>query len=81
MEFGVTRPFRIIAAVAVYDGHDASILALNKALMAGPEPLELIYLGYNMGPKRSLWQPPGKVRTRLRLRHTMAVILNFIRAC
>lgn len=48
----MTRPFRIIAAVAVYDGHDASILALNKALMAGPEPLELIYLGYNMGAEK-----------------------------
>lgn len=42
------RPWRIIAAVAAYDGHDASTLALNRALLNRPEPLEVIYLGYHM---------------------------------
>jgi methylmalonyl-CoA mutase len=42
------RPFRILTAVAAYDGHDASILALNRALLAGASPVEVIYLGYNM---------------------------------
>jgi len=44
----MSRPWRIITAVAAYDGHDASILALNRALLASSEPLELIYLGYHM---------------------------------
>lgn len=48
----MTRPFRIITAVAAYDGHDASILALNRALLACPEPLELIYLGYHMSAEK-----------------------------
>lgn len=34
----MTRPFRIITAVAAYDGHDASILAVNRALLACPDP-------------------------------------------
>jgi isobutyryl-CoA mutase len=42
------RPFRILTAVAAYDGHDASVLALNRALLAGPKPVEVIYLGFNM---------------------------------
>ena len=42
------RPLRIITAVAAYDGHDASTLALNRALLALGEPLEIIYLGYHM---------------------------------
>jgi methylmalonyl-CoA mutase len=42
------RPFRILTAVAAYDGHDASVLALNRALLAGPSPVEVIYLGFNM---------------------------------
>ncbi|HET6418661.1 MAG TPA: methylmalonyl-CoA mutase family protein [Geobacteraceae bacterium] len=43
-----TRPIRILTAVAAYDGHDASVLALNRALLAGERPVEVIYLGYNM---------------------------------
>ncbi len=42
------RPVRIVTAVAAYDGHDASVLALNRALLAGPKPVEVIYLGFNM---------------------------------
>ncbi|HEY6871387.1 MAG TPA: methylmalonyl-CoA mutase family protein [Geobacteraceae bacterium] len=42
------RPLRIVTAVAAYDGHDASVLALNRALLAGTRPVEVIYLGFNM---------------------------------
>jgi methylmalonyl-CoA mutase len=42
------RPLRIVTAVASYDGHDASVLALNRALLAGTRSVEVIYLGYNM---------------------------------
>jgi methylmalonyl-CoA mutase len=42
------KPFRILTAVAAYDGHDASILALNRVLLAGSKPVEVIYLGFNM---------------------------------
>lgn len=42
------RPLRILTAVAAYDGHDASVLALNRALLAGEIPVEVIYLGFNM---------------------------------
>jgi len=42
------RPLRILTAVAAYDGHDASILALNRALLSGSCPVEVIYLGFNM---------------------------------
>ena len=42
------KPLRILTAVAPYDGHDASILALNRALLAGPFPVEIIYMGFNM---------------------------------
>src|SRR6266568_5700617 len=42
------KPLRILTAVAAYDGHDASVLALNRALLAGARPVELIYLGFNM---------------------------------
>ncbi len=42
------RPFRILTAVAPYDGHDASVLALNRALLKGQVPVEVIYLGFNM---------------------------------
>ncbi|GFO67165.1 Fused isobutyryl-CoA mutase [Geomonas limicola] len=41
-------PYRILTAVAAYDGHDASILALNRALLSGAVPVEVIYLGFNM---------------------------------
>ena len=34
--------------MAAYDGHDASVLALNRALLAGARPVEVIYLGFNM---------------------------------
>jgi methylmalonyl-CoA mutase len=44
----LVRPLRIITAVAAYDGHDASVLALNRALLAGARPVEVIYLGFNM---------------------------------
>jgi methylmalonyl-CoA mutase len=46
------RPSRILTAVAAYDGHDASVLALNKALLAGAKPVEVIYLGFNMTAAR-----------------------------
>jgi len=42
------QPLRILTAVAAYDGHDASILALNRALLSGSFPVEVIYLGFNM---------------------------------
>ncbi|HJV65492.1 MAG TPA: methylmalonyl-CoA mutase family protein [Geomonas sp.] len=42
------RPLRIVTAVAAFDGHDASVLALNRALLMGNTPVELIYLGFNM---------------------------------
>jgi isobutyryl-CoA mutase len=42
------RPLRIVTAVAAYDGHDVSILALNRALLAGARAVEVIYLGFNM---------------------------------
>lgn len=43
-----TRTLRIVTAVAAYDGHDASVLALNRALLACGRPVEVIYLGFNM---------------------------------
>jgi methylmalonyl-CoA mutase len=46
------RPLRIVTAVAAYDGHDASVLALNRALLAGARPVEVIYLGFNMTGER-----------------------------
>jgi isobutyryl-CoA mutase len=42
------KPLRILTAVAAYDGHDASVLALNRALQSGSCPVEVIYLGFNM---------------------------------
>ena len=42
------KPSRILTAVAAYDGHDASVLALNRALQSGSFPVEVIYLGFNM---------------------------------
>src|SRR5512138_3462144 len=42
------RPLRIMTAVAAFDGHDASVLALNRALLNGARPVEVIYLGFNM---------------------------------
>ncbi len=42
------RPIRILTAVAAYDGHDASVLALNRALLACGVPVEVVYLGFNM---------------------------------
>ena len=42
------RPLRILTAVAAFDGHDASVLALNRALLAGARPVEVVYLGFNM---------------------------------
>ena len=47
------KPFRILTAVAAYDGHDASVLALNRALLAGTKQVEVIYLGFNT--------PSGKI--------------------
>ncbi|WP_028584054.1 methylmalonyl-CoA mutase family protein [Desulfogranum mediterraneum] len=38
---------RILTAVARYDGHDASVLALNRALLRSNSPVEIIYLGYH----------------------------------
>jgi methylmalonyl-CoA mutase len=34
--------------VAAFDGHDASVLALNRMLLSGARPVELVYLGFNM---------------------------------
>ncbi|WP_429886493.1 methylmalonyl-CoA mutase family protein [Geoalkalibacter halelectricus] len=42
------RPWRILTAVAAYDGHDASILALNRALLRSADAVEVVYLGFNM---------------------------------
>jgi len=42
------RPLRILTAVAAFDGHDASVLALNRALLSGARPVEIVYLGFNM---------------------------------
>jgi len=42
------KPFRIVTAVAAYDGHDVSVLALNRALLSCGRPVEIIYLGFNM---------------------------------
>jgi methylmalonyl-CoA mutase len=41
-----------VTAVAAYDGHDASVQALNRALLAGARPVEVIYLGFNMTGER-----------------------------
>jgi methylmalonyl-CoA mutase len=46
------RPVRIVTAVASYDGHDASVLALNRALLSLPVSVEVIYLGFNMSAER-----------------------------
>src|SRR6266567_417195 len=46
------KPLRILTAVAAYDGHDASVLALNRALLAGARPVEVVYLGFNMTGER-----------------------------
>ena len=43
----VDRPTRILTAVAAYDGHDASILAINRSLRECGYPVEVIYMGYN----------------------------------
>jgi len=45
-------PIRVVTAVAPYDGHDASTLALNDALMRAPFPVEILYLGFNMGAEK-----------------------------
>ncbi len=42
------QPVRIVTAVAAFDGHDASVLALNRALLTGQHPVEVIYIGFNM---------------------------------
>lgn len=42
------RRLRILTAVASYDGHDASVLALNRALLNGTQSVDVIYLGFNM---------------------------------
>lgn len=41
-------PDRILTAVGSFDGHDVSVLSLNRALLAVKSPVEVIYLGYNM---------------------------------
>jgi methylmalonyl-CoA mutase len=48
MDASMSLPMRIVTAVAPFDGHDASILALNRALLALPSPVEVIYQGFNM---------------------------------
>ena len=47
-----SRPFRILTAVAAFDGHDASVLALNRSFLSGEQPVEVIYLGFNMTCER-----------------------------
>ena len=42
------RALRILTAVAAFDGHDASVLALNRALLSGARSVEVVYLGFNM---------------------------------
>jgi methylmalonyl-CoA mutase len=39
---------RILTAVAAFDGHDASILAFNRALLEADHSVEVIYQGFNM---------------------------------
>ncbi len=41
------QPVRVLTAVAAYDGHDASILAINRALRTSGQPMEVIYMGFN----------------------------------
>ena len=41
------RPVRVLTAVAAYDGHDASILAINRSLRDSTFPMEVIYMGFN----------------------------------
>jgi methylmalonyl-CoA mutase len=48
----IEKPIRILTAVAAYDGHDASVLALNRALLAGQVPVEVIYMGFNMASRQ-----------------------------
>jgi len=48
MEDSHTPPIRILTAVAAFDGHDASILAFNRALLESDHPLEVIYQGFDM---------------------------------
>jgi isobutyryl-CoA mutase len=44
---GVKHPARVLTAVAAYDGHDASILAINRSLRDAGLPMEVIYMGFN----------------------------------
>ncbi len=46
------RALRFVTAVAAFDGHDASVLALNRALLNGARPVEVIYLGFNMSGEK-----------------------------
>jgi methylmalonyl-CoA mutase len=48
MDASMSLPMRIVTAVAPFDGHDASILALNRALLALPYPVEVLYQGFNI---------------------------------
>jgi methylmalonyl-CoA mutase len=48
MEGNHKPPIRILTAVAAFDGHDASILAFNRALLEADYPVEVIYQGFNM---------------------------------
>jgi len=41
-------PVRLLTAVAPFDGHDASILALNRAILDAAFPVEVVYQGFNM---------------------------------
>jgi len=41
------HPVRVLTAVAAYDGHDASILAINRSLRDSNVPMEVIYMGFN----------------------------------
>ena len=46
------RPVRLVTAVARYDGHDASIQALNTALLSSRIPVEIIYLGFHVSAEQ-----------------------------
>ena len=43
----LSQPVRVLTAVAAYDGHDASILAINRSLRDAGFPIEVIYMGFN----------------------------------
>jgi len=47
LKIEIRPPVRVLTAVAAYDGHDASILAINRTLRDSGFPVEVIYMGFN----------------------------------